>query len=58
MMLPFVPFDLGKGQSVWPLIQRITVGPSPHQIETIATIKKRLNDQVVVVESSIPYRDW
>jgi hypothetical protein len=58
MMIPFVPFDLGRGQSVWPLIQRVTVGPSPHQIETIAAIKKRLNDRVVVVGSSIPYRDW
>lgn len=58
MMIPFVPFDLGKGRSVWPLIQRVTVGPSPHQIETIAAIKKRLDDRVVVVGSSIPYRDW
>ncbi len=58
MMIPYVPFDLGKGQSEWPLIQRVTVGPSPHQTETIAAIKKRLDDRVVVLGSSIPYRDW
>jgi hypothetical protein len=58
MMIPFVPFDLGKGQSEWPLIQRVTVGPSPHQVETIAAIRKKLDDRVIVVGSSIPYRDW
>jgi hypothetical protein len=58
MMIPYVPFDLGKDQSVWPLVQRVIVGPSSHQIETIAAIKKRLDDRVVVVGSSIPYRDW
>jgi hypothetical protein len=58
MMIPFVPFDLGKGQSVWPLIKRVTVGPSPHQTKTITAIKKRLDDRVTVLGSSIPYRDW
>ena len=58
MMIPFVPFDLGKGHSVWPLIQRVTVGPSPHQTETIDAIKKRLDNRVSVLGSGIPYRDW
>jgi hypothetical protein len=58
MMIPYVPFDFGRGQSEWPLIQRVTVGPNPHQIETIAAIKKRLDDRVVVEATSIPYRDW
>lgn len=58
MIVPYVPFDLGKGEPEWPLIQRVTVGPSPHQAETIAAIKKRLDDRVAVVGSSIPYRDW
>ncbi len=58
MMIPYVPFCLGRGESEWPLIQRVTVGPSPHQIETIAAIKKRLDDRVLVVRSSVPYRDW
>ncbi|MGB8028540.1 MAG: DUF2971 domain-containing protein [Terracidiphilus sp.] len=58
MMIPYVPFDLGKGRSVWPVIRRVVVGPSPHQIETIAATRKRLDDRVAVVGSSIPYRDW
>jgi hypothetical protein len=58
MMIPYVPFDLGRGQSEWPLIQRITVGPSPHQAETIVAIKKRIDGRVEVVGSQIPFRDW
>jgi len=58
MMIPYVPLDLGKGHSVWPLMRRVIVGPSPNQIETIAAIKKRLDDRIVVTGSSIPYRDW
>ena len=58
MMIPFVPFDLGKGQPEWPLIQYVTVGPSPHQTETIEAIKKRLDDRIMIRRSTIPYRDW
>jgi len=58
MFVPYVPFDLGKGTAEWPLIRRVTVGPSPHQAETVAAIKKRLDDRVVVEGSAIPYRDW
>jgi hypothetical protein len=58
IMIPYVPFDLGKGQSEWPIIQRVIVGPSPHQVETIAAIKKRIDDRVEVVGSTIPFRDW
>jgi hypothetical protein len=58
MMIPYVSFDLGRGQSEWPIIQRVIVGPSPHQIETIAAIKKRIDDRVEVVGSTIPFRDW
>jgi hypothetical protein len=58
MMVPYVPFDLGKGQAEWPLIQRIIVGPSPHQIETIAAIEKRIDKRIVVKGSRIPYRYW
>jgi hypothetical protein len=57
MIIPYVPFDLGRGEPEWPLIQRAIVGPNPHQAETIAAIKKMLDDRVVVVGSSIPYRD-
>lgn len=57
MIVPYVPFDLGRGTPEWPLIRRITVGPSPHQAETVAAMKKRLDDRVVVEGSSIPYRD-
>ena len=58
MMVPYVPFNLGDVDAVWPLISRIVVGPSPHQAEAIAAIKKMLDERVVVVGSSIPYRDW
>ncbi|MGA3009922.1 MAG: DUF2971 domain-containing protein [Terracidiphilus sp.] len=58
MMIPYVPFDLGHGRQEWPLIRRIVAGPSQHQAETIAAIKKMLDDRVVVEGSSIPYRDW
>lgn len=58
MMIPYVPFDLGRGEQEWPLIRRIIVGPSPHQVETKAAIEKMLDKRVVVVGSSIPYRDW
>lgn len=58
MVVPCVRFDLGRGKPIWPLIRKIIVGPSPHQAETIAAIKKRLDDQTVVVGSWIPYRDW
>lgn len=58
MMIPFAPFNLGKGQSEWPLIQRVVVGPSSHQAETVAAIKKRVDDRVVVDRSAIPYRGW
>lgn len=58
MMIPYVPFDLGRGEPEWPLIKRVIVGPSSHQAETIAAIKKMLDDRVVVDGSSIPYRDW
>jgi hypothetical protein len=58
MVVPYVRFDLGRGKPIWPLIRKIIVGPSPHQVETIAAIKKRLDDQTVVVGSWIPYRDW
>jgi hypothetical protein len=58
MMIPYIPFELGRGEQEWPLIPRVIVGPSPHQAETIAAIKKMLDDRVVVVGSSIPYRDW
>jgi len=57
MLIPYVPFDLGRGEPEWPLIQRVTVGPNPHQAEAIAAIKKMLDDRVVVVGSPIPYRD-
>jgi len=58
MVVPCVRFDLGRGKPIWLLIRKIIVGPSPHQAETIAAIKKRLDDQTVVVGSWIPYRDW
>ena len=58
MMIPYVPFDLGSGGPQWRLIPRVIVGPSPHQAETIATIKRMVDDRVVIVGSSIPYRDW
>jgi hypothetical protein len=58
MMIPFVPFGLGHGKPEWPLIACVIVGPNPHQAETIAAIKKMLDNRVVVVGSSIPYRDW
>jgi hypothetical protein len=58
MMIPYTPFDLGRGGPVWPLISHVIVGPSPHQAETIAAIKKMLDDRTAVVGSSIPYRDW
>ncbi len=57
MIVPYVPFDLGKGGPEWPLIQRIVVGPRPHQGETVAAIKKMADSWIVVVASSIPYRD-
>lgn len=56
MMVPYVPFDLGN--EAWPLVSRVVVGPSPHEQETIAAIKKMLGDSVQVVGSKIPYRDW
>ncbi|MGB6689898.1 MAG: DUF2971 domain-containing protein [Terracidiphilus sp.] len=58
MMIPYVPFNLGRGGPEWPLIARVIVGPNPHQTETISAIKKMLDDRVAVVGSSIPYRDW
>ena len=58
MMIPYVPFDLGRGRRVSSLIPREIVGPSPHQEATVSAIKKMLDDRVVVVGSSIPYRDW
>ena len=58
MVIPYFPFDLGPGRPEWPLIARVIVGPSPHQAETIKAVKKMLDDRVVVVGSSIPYRDW
>jgi hypothetical protein len=58
MIVPYVEFDLGNGRPVWPLIQRVVAGPSPHQAETIAALKKMMGQQVAVERSSIPYRDW
>jgi len=58
MMIPYVPFDLGRGEQEWPLIRYIIVGPSPHQAATKAAIEKMLDKRVVVEVSSIPYRDW
>jgi hypothetical protein len=58
VMVPYVPFDLGRGGPVWPLIPRVVVGPSPHQTETIAAVTKMMGEQVAVEGSSIPYRDW
>ncbi len=57
MIIPYVPFDLGHGEPEWPLIRQVIIGPSPHQAETIAAIKKMLDARVKVVGSSIPYRD-
>jgi len=57
MMIPYAPFDLGRGGPEWPLIARVIVGPSHHQAETIAAVRKMLDDRVAVVGSSIPYRD-
>jgi len=58
MIVPYVPFDLGKGTAEWPLIQRVVVGPSPHQAETIDAIKMRVDNRVIVEGSSIPFRSW
>ena len=58
MVVPYVPFELGCGEPVWPLIPRVVVGPSPYQAETIPAIKKMMGEQVVVEGSSIPYRGW
>ena len=58
VMVPYVPFDLGRGGPVWPPIPRVVVGPSPHQAETIAAVTKMMGEQVAVEGSSIPYRDW
>lgn len=58
MIIPYVPFDLGKGSPEWPLIRRVIVGPNPHQTETVAAIKKRLDVRVVVERSSVPFRGW
>jgi hypothetical protein len=58
MIVPYVPFDLGKGSSEWPLIQKIIVGPCPHQPDTVAAIRRRVDERIVVSASSIPYRDW
>lgn len=58
MIVPYVPYDLGKGTAEWPIIQRIIVGPSPHQDETVAAIKKKIDSRVRVEKSSIPYRNW
>jgi len=58
MIVPFVGFDLGKGSPEWPLIQRVVVGPSPHQSETAAAIMKRLDGRIVVEKSSVPFRGW
>jgi hypothetical protein len=58
MMIPYVPFDLGRGGPEWPLIARVVVGPSPHQAETLAAIRQMVDGRVVVAGSSIPYRDW
>jgi Protein of unknown function (DUF2971) len=58
MVVPYAQFDLGRGGPSWPLIPRVIVGPSPHQAETIAAIRRMLDDQTDIVGSSIPYRDW
>jgi hypothetical protein len=58
MIVPYVPFDLGRGSPEWPLIKRVVVGPNPHQAETVAAIKKRLDDRVVIEGSSLPFRGW
>jgi Protein of unknown function (DUF2971) len=57
MMVPYLPFKLGT--EVYPLISRVIVGPSPHQQETIAAVSKRLgSDEVEIIGSRIPHRDW
>jgi hypothetical protein len=57
LLAPYREFSLGT--QLWPLISKVTIGPSPHKEETTKAIKRMIgDDRIEVVESLIPYRDW
>jgi hypothetical protein len=57
LLVPYREFSLGK--QMWPLISKVTIGPSPYKKETTKAVKRMIgDDNIEVVESLIPYRDW